>query len=48
MLDDAIQYAHDRGMVTIVAAGNSNGDALDFSPLLQTGRSRLQPQTIMI
>lgn len=32
MLDDAIQYAHDRGMTVVVAAGNSNSDALGFSP----------------
>ena len=32
MLDDAIQYVHDQGMVVVVAAGNSNADALDFTP----------------
>ncbi len=31
-MDDAVQYEHDRGMITVVAAGNNNGDALDFSP----------------
>lgn len=31
-MDDAVQYEHDRGMVTAVAAGNNNGDSLDFSP----------------
>ncbi|NOR46758.1 MAG: S8 family serine peptidase, partial [Methanosarcinaceae archaeon] len=32
LLDDAIQYEHDMGMVVVVAAGNSNADALDYSP----------------
>src|SRR3989344_1634859 len=31
-LEDAIDYAHDRGMVIVVAAGNSYADALDFMP----------------
>ncbi|WMW25524.1 S8 family serine peptidase [Methanolobus sediminis] len=32
MLDDAIRYAHDKNMVVVVAAGNSNDDALDYTP----------------
>jgi subtilisin family serine protease len=32
VLDDAIQYEHDKGMVVVVAAGNSNADALGFTP----------------
>ncbi|CAG0965823.1 Thermophilic serine proteinase [Methanosarcinales archaeon] len=32
MLDEAIQYEHDSGMVVVVAAGNSNSDARDFTP----------------
>ncbi len=32
LLDDAIQYEHDKGMVVVVAAGNSNADALGYSP----------------
>lgn len=31
-MDDAIKYEHDAGMAVAVAAGNSNWDALDFSP----------------
>ncbi|MEK6968501.1 MAG: S8 family serine peptidase [Nanoarchaeota archaeon] len=31
-MDDAVKYEHDRGMVTVVAAGNDNADAIDFSP----------------
>lgn len=31
-MDDAVQYEHDKGMVIAAAAGNSNIDALDFSP----------------
>ena len=31
-MDDAIKYEHDRGMVVVVASGNSNGDALDHAP----------------
>lgn len=31
-MDDAIKYEHDKGMITVVAAGNSNSDAIDFSP----------------
>jgi subtilisin family serine protease/chitodextrinase len=30
--EDAIKYEHDKNMVTVVAAGNSNADALTFSP----------------
>jgi len=30
--DDAIKYEHYKGMVTVVAAGNDNTDANDFSP----------------
>jgi subtilisin family serine protease len=29
---DAIKYEHDRGMVVVLAAGNANTDANDFSP----------------
>lgn len=36
-LDDAVQYAHDKGVVVVVAAGNSNIDALDFSPASADG-----------
>jgi subtilisin family serine protease len=36
-MDDAIQYEHDKGMVVIAAAGNSNADALDFSPASSDG-----------
>jgi hypothetical protein len=36
-MDDAIQYEHDKGMVVAVAAGNNNGDALDFSPASADG-----------
>lgn len=32
LVDDAIRYQHDKGMVVVVAAGNSSADALDFSP----------------
>jgi subtilisin family serine protease len=32
MIDDALAYEHVRGMVVVVAAGNSKTDALDFSP----------------
>ena len=32
LIDDAIKYEHDRGMTIVVAAGNSNSDALDSSP----------------
>lgn len=31
-MDDAIAYEHSKGMVVVAAAGNSNGDALGFSP----------------
>jgi subtilisin family serine protease len=31
-LDDAITYVHDRGLVVVAAAGNSNTDALNFFP----------------
>jgi len=30
--NDAVAYEHSKGMVAVVAAGNSNSDALDFSP----------------
>jgi subtilisin family serine protease len=36
-LDDGVQYARDRGVVVVVAAGNSNLDALDFSPASADG-----------
>ncbi len=36
-MDDAVQYEHDRGMVMVAAAGNSNADALDFSPASADG-----------
>jgi len=32
LLEDAIRYAHSKDMVVVVAAGNSNLDALDFTP----------------
>lgn len=32
IIDDAVKYEHDKGMVVVVAAGNSNSDALNFSP----------------
>ncbi|MBI4225612.1 S8 family serine peptidase [Candidatus Roizmanbacteria bacterium] len=32
ILDDAVKYEHDRGMIILAAAGNNNADALDFSP----------------
>jgi subtilisin family serine protease len=32
LIDDAIKYEHDRGMVIVVAAGNDGADALDYSP----------------
>jgi len=32
MTEDAVKYEHDKGMIVVAAAGNSNGDALDFSP----------------
>ncbi|MDO8657265.1 MAG: S8 family serine peptidase [Candidatus Levybacteria bacterium] len=32
IIDDAINYAHSKGAVTVVAAGNSDLDALDYSP----------------
>lgn len=31
-MDDAVKYQHDRGMVTVVAAGNDNSDTIDYSP----------------
>lgn len=31
-IDDAVAYEHNRGMVIAVAAGNSNADAITFSP----------------
>lgn len=31
-LDDAINYGHDKGMVVVAAAGNSNADAMTSSP----------------
>ena len=31
-IDDAVKYEHDKGMVIVAAAGNSNGDAIGFSP----------------
>lgn len=30
--DDAVKYEHDRGMIMVAAAGNSNADAISFSP----------------
>ena len=36
-MDDAIQYEHDKGMVTVVAAGNSNADALGSNPASADG-----------
>src|SRR5439155_22463034 len=36
-VDDGVQYAHDRGVVVAVAAGNSNIDAYDFSPASADG-----------
>lgn len=35
-MDNAIRYEHDRGMVISVAAGNSNWDALSYSPASTT------------
>ncbi len=32
VLEDALQYAHDRGVTNIAAAGNSSADALGYSP----------------
>lgn len=31
-LADVVDYAHSKGMVTVASAGNSNRDALDFTP----------------
>ena len=31
-MDDAVVYEHDRGMIMVAAAGNSNADAIGFSP----------------
>lgn len=30
--DDAIRYGHNKGMVSVIAAANSNDDALNYSP----------------
>lgn len=32
LTDDAVKYEHDKGMVILAAAANSNADALGFSP----------------
>jgi subtilisin family serine protease/chitodextrinase len=32
LVNDSVNYEHAKGMVTVVAAGNSNTDALDFTP----------------
>jgi subtilisin family serine protease len=37
LTDDAVRYEHDRSMATVVAAGNSYGDALDSSPAASDG-----------